>query len=63
MVGLGRFTARERRERTSKPEAEYTGRPTPDEVAKGREGVGPMVGVFVSAYDVGLDEPADRGET
>ena len=63
MVGLGRFTTRERRERTSKPEAEYTGRPSPDRTGKGRERAGPGVRVFVSAYDAGLDEPADGGET
>jgi hypothetical protein len=61
MVGLGRFTTRERMERTSKPEAEYTGRPSPDGAVKGRDGRSEGR-AFVSAYD-GLDEPTDGGKT
>ena len=44
IAGLRRFTTLERMERTSKPEAEYTGRPSPDGAVKGREGAGPGVG-------------------
>ena len=44
MVGLGRFTTRERMEKTSKPEAGDTGRPSLDGAVKRREGAGPGVG-------------------
>ena len=59
-MGLGRFTTRETIERMSKPEAEYTGRPSEDGAVKGRED-GSEARAFVSTYDVGLDEPADWG--
>ena len=45
-------------ERTLKPEAEYTWEA---KAVKGRVG-GPEARTFVSAYDVGLDEPTDGGK-
>ena len=59
MVGLGRFTTRERMERTSKPEAEYTGRPIVDSAVTEREGAGVGVRTLKVAYKMRLDEPAD----
>jgi hypothetical protein len=48
-------------ERTPKPEAEDTGRPSADGAVTGRDG-GSEARAFVSVYD-GLDEPADGGNT
>ena len=48
-------------EGTSKSEAEYTGRPSPDGAVKGRDG-GSEARVFVSTYN-GWDEPTDGGRT
>ena len=59
MLGLGRFTTRERIESTSKPDAEYTGRPRGDGAVMGREGGGPEARRLEEAYEVGLDEPMD----
>lgn len=59
MVGLGRFTTRERIERTSNPDAEYTGRPSADGGVTAREGAESGTRALESEYDVVLNEPAD----
>lgn len=62
MVGLGRLTTRERIERISKPDTEYTGRPSVDGAVTGREGTGSGTSALESAYVVVLDEPVDGDE-
>jgi hypothetical protein len=59
MVGLGRLTTRERMERTSKPEAEYTGRPIVDGAVTVRGGAGDGARTLEVVHETGLDEPAD----
>ena len=58
-VGLGWFTASERMEGTLKPEAEYTGRPSPDGEVIEREGGGSGARTREGVCEMELDQPAD----
>ena len=51
MVGLGQFTTHERMKRTSRPEVEYTGRPSLDGEVIGREGGGHWEGTYKIELD------------